>query len=318
MKKVVLMASVLLFSAPFLRAADASAPAKGAKYLETGGERKLNVVYKKTPEGDLCLDLYYPTANRVAACPVIFYTHGGGWGAGSRYGVQNASFGVVFGQLVKKGFCVVSIDYRLYKKGEQVAMRDCVIDSKDAMRYLAKNSQALGIDPMRFYTMGDSAGGQICQMLLLASPESLPGDPDLAGTPYKMIAGVSWYGPCDFEDEQLFNHDDRAVFHDRFGPRILKPDSNPEDKLALYREMSPINYLTKNSPPLLMIQGDKDTTIPVKHAYVMQKKAEELKAPVEIMIIHNAGHNFREVDAPIDPSRSAIIARTVQFFVDHL
>jgi len=36
--------------------------------------------------------------------------------------------------------------------------------------------------------------------------------------------------------------------------------------------MSPINYLEKNSAPLFMIQGDKDTTIPVKHAYYMAKK----------------------------------------------
>ena len=43
-----------------------------------------------------------------------------------------------------------------------------------------------------------------------------------------------------------------------------------------------------------MIQGDKDTTIPVKHAYFMQQKAKQLQAPVEIMIIKNAGHNWRK------------------------
>ena len=82
--------------------------------------------------------------------------------------------------------------------------------------------------------------------------------------------------------------------------------------------MSPVNYLSKDSPPLLMIQGDKDTTIPVKHAHYMEQKADAVKAPVEIMIIRNAGHNWRKVDADIDPSREAIIQRTVQFFVDHL
>lgn len=155
-------------------------------------------------------------------------------------------------------------------------------------------------------------------MLLLSSPDSLPGDPALAGATYKMIAGVSWYGPCDFEKMDLFNHDDRADFRDRFAARILKPDSQPEDKLRLYREMSPVHYLTKDSPPLLMIQGDKDTTIPVKHAYYMLARAKALGAPVEIMIIKNAGHNWRSVDADINPSRQEIIERTVQFFVDHL
>ena len=95
-------------------------------------------------------------------------------------------------------------------------------------------------------------------------------------------------------------------------------DSRPGDKLARYREMSPINYLAKTSPPLLMIQGDEDTTIPVKHAYYMQDKAKALDAPVEILIVKNTGHNWRKVDADIEPSRAVINERTVQFFVDHL
>lgn len=289
-----------------------------SKYLETGGERKLEVCYKQVAGKDLHLDLYYPTAKRAEQCPVIVFTHGGGWAAGSRTKAANGNFSQVFQQLIKKGLAVASVSYRLAKKESNVAIRDCVIDCKDAIRFLAKNSDELGIDPMRFYVMGDSAGGHIAQMLLLASPESLPGDPALADIPYKMVAGLSWYGPCDFEKMGLFNHDDRPDFKDRFGPRLLGGDSGPQDKLARYREMSPINYLTEKSAPLLMIQGDKDTTVPVKHAYYMQGKARALKAPVEIMIIKNSGHNWRKVDADIEPSREVIIERTVQFFVDHL
>ena len=81
---------------------------------------------------------------------------------------------------------------------------------------------------------------------------------------------------------------------------------------------STVRYLSTVNPPLLMIQGDKDTTIPVKHAYYMKQKAAAIKAPVETMIIRNAGHNWRKVDADIDPSRDSIIQRTVQFFVDNL
>ena len=52
----------------------------------------------------------------------------------------------------------------------------------------------------------------------------------------------------------------------------------------------------------LIIQGDKDTTIPVKHAHSMQEKAAAVRGPVGIMIIKNTGHNWRPVDAPIDRS----------------
>lgn len=285
------------------------------KHLETGGDRKLEVVYKSIAGRDLRLDLYYPTTKRAEKCPVIVFTHGGGWAAGNRYKAASGSFSIVFERFIKQGFAVAPVTYRLAKKDSNVAMRDCVIDCKDAIRYLAKNSDPLGIDPMRICVMGDSAGGHIAQMLLLAAGDQLPGDAALSDTSYRMVAGVSWYGPCDFETMDLFKHDDRANFRDRFESRIMGSNSSAKDKAARYREVSPVNYLSKDSPPLLMIQGDKDTTIPVKHAYHMKKKADAVGAPVEIMIIKNSGHNWRRVDADIEPSREAIIERTVQFFV---
>ena len=288
-------------------------------YLDSKGERKLNLLYKKTPEEDLYLDIYYPTHRKKGdKLPVVIYTHGGGWAVGSKQGISYHSFKSVALALLEKGFCVVSVNYRLWSKTGTSTMRDCAIDAKDGMRYLSKNETELDLDKNRFYSFGDSAGGQMAQMLLLSSSESLTGDSALAKYNYKMIAGVSWYGPCDFEKTELFNHDDRPDFHDRFGPRIINSNTNPKDKLALYREMSPINYLQKSSAPLLMIQGDKDTTIPVKHAYYMEEKAKKLGAPVTTVIIKNAGHNWRKVDHDIEPSRDAIEKMTIDFFVSHL
>ena len=292
---------------------------KQVPYLKTGGKRKLNVLYKETKEENLYLDIYYPKNKKVGQkLPVVIYTHGGGWATGSRHGVANASFKKVHTELLEIGFCVVSVSYRLWKKGGNNTMRDCVIDSKDAMRYLSKHNESLGIDANRFFSFGDSAGGHISQMLLLSAPESLKGDPNLAKYGYKMVAGVSWYGPSDFEDISLFNHNDNPNFKDRFGARITKPNTKSEDKLLLYKEMSPVNYLHKDSAPLLMIQGDKDTTIPVKHAFYMAEKAKEVDAPVTTLIIKNAGHNWRKVGADINPTRESIITSTIDYFVSHL
>jgi acetyl esterase/lipase len=312
---VVTLVASLLLGASLGEAAQRKKPGKP---LETGYERKLGVVYKTVGKRKLEFDVYYPEAGTKKPCPVIVYTHGGGWAAGSRFGAASGGFAPLFKALTKEGFCIVSVDYRLARKGGAVRMRDCVIDSKDAIRFLMKNSDTLNIDPEQVFVFGDSAGGHIAQMALLTPPASLTGDADLAGVDYKIVAGLSWYGPCDFENQDLFNHDDRPDFRDRFGPRILgEAKVTPEEKLRLYREMSPVNYLKKDSPPLLMIQGDKDTTIPVKHAYYIQKRAQEIQAPVQIMIVKNSGHNWRKVDAPIEPPRDEITRATVEFFVGH-
>ncbi|WPJ96305.1 alpha/beta hydrolase [Coraliomargarita algicola] len=291
--------------------------ANSLKYIDSPGRQIRNVLFKRTPTGDVYLDLYFPDVDDSDKKPVVLYTHGGGWAAGSKQGAGHASFGVVHQALLKEGFCVVSVGYRLWSKDGQTSMRDCVIDSKDALRFISAYSKELGIDPMKMYTFGDSAGGHIAQMVLLSSPETLSGDPELAQYTYQTVGGVSWYGPCDFQDEQLFNHDDRENFRDRFGPRIMGANSKPEDKEARYREMSPVSYLTSDSPPLLMLQGDQDTTIPVKQAYRMQEALETIPAPVEIVIVKNAGHNWRSVGAPIDPSRDEIIQQTINFFLNH-
>lgn len=297
-----------------------------AVYLETAGERKLDLIYKTAGSKKLLLDLYYPTGEDSdeaenlpdARHPIVVYTHGGGWAAGSKQGIAKGSFAAVFQRLLDDGFAVASVNYRLCRKGSDITMRDCVIDCKDAVRYLAKNSQALELDRERVFVMGDSAGGHIAQMLLLSAPEELAGAQELASVSYKVIAGASWYGPCDFERVDLFNHDDRPDFRDRFGPRILGPDPDHATKIERYREVSPVNYLRSYSSPLLMIQGNNDTTIPVKHAYHMQQRAEAVGAPVDVMIVENAGHNWRKVNADINPTREAIIERTVRFFRDHL
>ncbi|RMD85260.1 MAG: alpha/beta hydrolase [Lentisphaerae bacterium] len=290
---------------------------KRSPYLETGAERKVDVVFKKVGNEELKLDLYYPSARRSPRCPVIIYTHGGGWGAGSRFSACRGSFAQVFRALIKEGFAVAPVDYRLARKGSGVAIRDCVTDCKDAVRFLAKNADRFGIDPMKFYVMGDSAGGHLAQMLLLAPPESFPGDPQLADVRYKMVAGVSWYGPCDFEHIELFNPDDRPNFKNRFAGRVLQSKTGPQDALTRYREISPIRYLRHDSPPLLMIQGDKDTTIPVKQAHYMLEQNKKIKAPVTVVIVKNSGHNWKPVGGAIQPSRDEIIRMTIEFFLKH-
>ena len=57
------------------------------------------------------------------------------------------SFNDVHKALLKEGFCVLSVGYRKIAKGGETAMRDCVIDSKDALRFVSAYRKELGIDP---------------------------------------------------------------------------------------------------------------------------------------------------------------------------
>jgi acetyl esterase/lipase len=279
---------------------------------------KLDVTYKTTEQGPLKLDLHYPAAPKAGAkVPLVLFTHGGGWAAGTKT-IERGVRLMGVKALNAQSFCVASVDYRLCKAGGNITVRDCVTDAKDALRFLAKNATPFSLDAERVFTWGDSAGGHLAQMLLLSPPESFPGDPALADAKYRLIAGVSWYGPCDFEKIDLFTPPGGSDVRDRFGSRILKAGADEKTKLAAYREVSPVNYLRPDSPPLLMMQGDKDPTIPVQHAHYMKERAAAVKAPVETFIVQNSGHNWREVGGSLSPTLEEIMTKTAEFMKKHL
>lgn len=282
-------------------------------YLKTNEDLILNVKYKTTKEEDLYLDIYYPAVHKEGEkIPFVLYTHGGGWFAGSKENIARSPLKEPFLELVKKGFAVVSVNYRLVKH-KSVLMRDCVIDAMDAVRYISKNSNNLGLDSNRVFVLGDSAGGHIAQMITLADPNEFKGDHNLYGNPYKVIAGVSWYGPSDFTIKELFVTKDATKEADRFSSRITKKEKNSSKIKEMYKEMSPIFYLTPNSPPLYMMAAENDTTIPVAHAYHMKKRADEIGAPVSILTVKNAGHNWRKAGGNIDPTLETIVQKTLNF-----
>ncbi|MEP2775912.1 MAG: alpha/beta hydrolase [Luteolibacter sp.] len=283
------------------------------------GESFLNVIYKQVDGRQIRMDIYLPPGEKSeAAAPVIYYVHGGGWAAGSKAKGGLPLMLPVFRQLAEKGFVCVSIDYRLYKPGNGVLMRDCVTDAVDGLRFLKKEAKQYGIDPDKIVVWGDSAGGQLAQMLALADPKTFPGDESLAEFDVQPIAGISWYGPTDFTDTKLFKVDSSDKEPDRFGSRITGTEGGYAENPKAYEEMSPYFWISKQSPPMLLIQGDKDTTIPLAHAPHLKEKADKIGADVTMMIVKNAGHNWRKVGGEIEPSLEEIQRITADFASRHI
>ena len=140
--------------------------------------------------------------------------------------------------------------------------------------------------------------------------------------------------PCLVLDNGKAVYDSRAItrhLHYRFETSLYPDDSKPEAAdVAVFEALCDgicdcavaWQYETRLRPEEKVHQPwlDKQwgTTIPVKHAHYMKQKADSLQAHVQTMIIKNAGHNWRRVEADIDPTREVIIDRTIQFFIQQL
>jgi pimeloyl-ACP methyl ester carboxylesterase len=67
-----------------------------------------------------------------------------------------------------------------------------------------------------------------------------------------------------------------------------------------------------------LIQGDKDTTIPVHHARFMKEHADAVNAPVTVLIVENSGHNWREEGGSRSLSVDEIAKRTAAFMLKQI
>lgn len=107
----------------------------------------------------LKLDLYRPQGDTATKRVVIVYAHGGGFVGGSKSQPSSVDFCT---RMVKKGYVVLSIDYRLLPqalRGDYVAGTPLVgADFRAAVRFGRSKAAQYKIDPQRVFTFGSSAG----------------------------------------------------------------------------------------------------------------------------------------------------------------
>jgi acetyl esterase/lipase len=253
----------------------------------------------------LLMDIFVP-ANRIRLpTPAVLWLHGGGWERGDKNGSSGAEL------LAAQGFVTASIFYRL--SGDWPFPAD-IEDCKCAIRYLRANPDKYGIDPIRIGVAGASAGGQLAMLVATADEKAgLEGAGGWPNVSSRVQAVSSWYGPTDFTvgATEFEHHTGRAVVKLFRGTLEQKPQE--------YRHASPITYVNAASPPLLLVQGDKDEMVPYDQALRMKQRYESVGALVEFIPVHNASHDFKAYgNLPISPSVEEIHQRTIDFFKKYL
>jgi acetyl esterase/lipase len=165
---------------------------------------------------------------------------------------------------------------------------------------------------------GSSAGGHIAQLLTFSSADAFAGDESLSEFNVTPAAGISWFGPSDFRDAELFVTEglDDKFAPDHWARRITKgSEFNYTTADAAVQkmtdELSPVWWLNQNSAPLLHIHGDQDVVISPNHAHHLKKQAAAVGAPIEVMMVKGAAHGWW--NEGIDPDTKTIEMRSIEF-----
>ena len=115
------------------------------------------------PAGDVPIRIYSPAGD--GPHPALVFFHGGGWVLGNLDTVDGPCRSLTN----QAGCVVVSVDYRLAPEDKFPA---CLDDCAAAVRWVAENADALGIDASRIAVGGDSAGGNLAATVALKNRDA--------------------------------------------------------------------------------------------------------------------------------------------------
>jgi acetyl esterase/lipase len=229
---------------------------------EDGSPTK-SFTYKKTKQADLEMVVHYPPGWRETdKRPAIVFFFGGGWTNGSV-----KQFEPQANHLASRGMVAARADYRV-KSRHGVSPKECVEDAKSAVRWIRHNAANLGVDPNRIVAAGGSAGGHIAACTALTPGLETDGeDTAVSSKPNAMV---------------LFNPVLRMDL-----PQLLGFVGHDE---SLAKAISPTLYLTKDTPPTLLLYGSADQLAAQGEEFM--KKSKELGHRAELFTAEGQGHGF--------------------------
>jgi acetyl esterase/lipase len=235
-----------------------------------------NITYKKANGRDIKLDVIAAGAPSEVR-PTVIYLHGGGWVGGSKE--DHALFVIPY---LTRGMNAVNVDYRLASDSlAPAAVEDC----RCALRWVYRHAKEYGFDTSKLVVAGESAGGHLSLMTGMLDPAAgfdneCPPD-RAAGDAVKVEAIIDYCGITDVAD--LLE-----------GPHVqsfaLMWFASMPNRTELARRVSPLTYVRQGLPPVIIIHGDQDTTVPYQHGVRLHEALDRAGVPNQFITIPGGKH----------------------------
>lgn len=230
-----------------------------------------------TPGGyPLRLDVYAP-AHASGLCPAIVALHGGLWFTGDKGGPVAS---VRYTWLASQGYVVFDAQYRGGPWPAPLA------DAKCALRWVKANALSFGADTERVALLGHAAGAHLALLTAYTAndpqfPASCLGQASLP-IDERVQAVVVCAPPADL---RLW-----PPLPD--GAPALLLGGLPADIPAVYEGAAPVSHVRADVPPTLIIQGQRDRTVPPAHAELLANRLRAAGATVVLLRIPWGRHGI--------------------------
>jgi acetyl esterase/lipase len=260
-----------------------------------------DVIYGRKSDLALTMDVFTPAKQNGAA---IVHLANGGW-HNAHGEPQN------FAELLKRGYTVFRVLVASEPKFTVLEQRP---DVARAVRFIRAHAEEFHIDPNRIGIEGASSGGHLSLLHAMGGDDGNPQAPDPVDRASSRVQAAAVFFPL----TDLVNYGapdavqidvgpipyHRASFDfEEYDPKIraFVKVTDPARRRELLKEGSPITYVTKDSPPTLILHGDKDEIVPLQQGEVLIAKLKEAGVPAKLVVHKDGGHpwpDFWRVDSP--------------------
>jgi acetyl esterase/lipase len=264
-----------------------------------------NIVYGMYSGLALLMDVHRP--EKPNGYGVIFVS-GSGWQAPLPYGavgLKEGQIGTWGPSLVSAGYTVFAINHRATPRFHYPAP---VEDVQRAVRFVRHHAQQFGIDPNRLGAVGGSSGAHLIGLVALLAQAGISDDPDPVNRePATLQTVVLRAAPSDL---QKMSHGAVVLLMERL---------STADGEKLYSAASPITHVSSASPPVLLLHGDSDDTVPFEQSVAMEGALRRANVPVKLVRVAGGEHgpNFGTAGKP-HPDLPKVLGETVTWLDDHL
>jgi len=235
----------------------------------------------------LRLDIYRPRSSKKKR-PVLLQIHGGAWISGSK---RQAAF--LMTHMAAQGWVCFSVGYRF---SPDIKFPQHLIDIKRALKWIRNHADEFGIDTDFIISTGGSAGGHLAALMALTPNES-EFQPGFEQEDTRIQGCVPVYGVSDFS----------APFSKKTPypakAKVLKMvcGGTPETEPECYQQINPANWVSKNTPPFLLLQGETDALIPVQETqafwHALQAEKVNLSALLTLPLVEHSFDIFPSLTA---------------------
>ena len=235
---------------------------------DNGAVNMTNVSYGVNPQQ--VMDLYLPAGRTTTSTKVLIMIHGGAWNAGDK---SDFTAYVDSMKAREPSYAIFNLNYRLASSSNLFPAQEQ--DIKAAVEFIFNKRDEYRISD-KFVLVGASAGGHLA---LLQGYKYT--------SPIKPKAIIDFFGPVELID--MYNNPPNP-----FVPGLLSSvtGGTPTSNNTIYTQSSPINFVTAQSAPTLILHGGIDFVVAPSQSVLLNSKLATLNVPHQYIFYPTEGHGW--------------------------